>query len=199
MYRLIESIRLENGVFHHLPYHQHRMDNTVQKLAGSQNQVILKTVIKKLVVPQNGIYKYRVVYTTDGEWQHELIPYKAMPIHSLKVMYDNAIKYDYKYADRSKLDMLFNKRGRANDILIVKNGLVTDTSYNNVVFYDGLRWITPAMPLLPGVMRAVLLDAGEIQEEELMLSHLNRFKKIKLINALVGFNGPEFPVTHILF
>lgn len=198
MYRLLESVRLENGEFHHLPYHQLRMDSTVQKLTGSQNQVILETLIKNLVFPQHGIYKYRVVYTTNSEWQQELIPYKPIPINSLKVVYDNAINYDCKYADRSKLNKLFHKRSRADDILIIKNGFVTDASYSNVVFYDGVRWVTPSTPLLPGVMRTVLLEAGEISLAEIRVNKLNRFKKIKLINALLGFNGPEFPVSHIL-
>lgn len=199
MFRLVESIRLENGVWHYLPYHQQRMDQAVQLLTGKQNRINLLLALKNISIPATGLYKCRVLYTTRGEWEHELHPYKVRAVNSVKLVYADRIHYSCKYEDRSELDRLFLERGQADDILIIKNGLVTDASYSNVLFYDGVRWITPSTPLLPGVMRAVLLHAGKIHTEEIPVSRINRFKKIKLINALLGFQGPEFPVSHILF
>ena len=40
--------------------------------------------------------------------------------------------YRYKSADRSLLDRLFALRGAADDVLIVRRGLITDTSIANV-------------------------------------------------------------------
>jgi len=67
------------------------------------------------------------------------------------------------------------------------------------VFYDGLRWITPAQPLLKGTMRQQLLDAGVIHEDAIRAAQIPLFKKVRLINALLGFDGPELSVSEIVF
>jgi 4-amino-4-deoxychorismate lyase len=199
MYRLIESIRLEDGTLHHLSYHQKRMDESVFRLTGKPNQIKLAEILKHLPLPATGKYKCRVVYTTTGEYTYTITPYILNPVNTLQVVYDDTIDYACKFENRGKLDQLFQARWQADDILIIKNGLVTDTSYCNVCFYDGARWITPSAPLLPGVMRQVLLDAWQIQAEEIRTGDIPKFQKVKLINALLGFTGPEFPVSQILF
>jgi 4-amino-4-deoxychorismate lyase len=78
-------------------------------------------------------------------------------IESLKLVEDNTISYRHKYSDRSHLLELMNMRGDCDDILIVKDGYITDTSFSNIVFFDGDKWVTPARPLLRGTMRESLL------------------------------------------
>lgn len=126
-------------------------------------------------------------------------PYEAKNITSLKIVYDNAIEYAYKFEDRSVLNNLFSQRNDCDDILIIKNGLVTDSSYSNVVFFDGARWITSAKPLLAGTMRQYLLDTGAIFEDEIRVEQISLFKKVRLINALLGFDVPELSVSQIVF
>ena len=58
--------------------------------------------------------------------------------------------YSLKYQDRSKLDRLFAMRGDRDEVLITINGIITDTSYSNVVLFDGSTWYTPEQPLLEG-------------------------------------------------
>jgi len=197
MYRLVESIRLQDGAFHNLPYHQQRMDESVRRLSGSPNRIRLANVL--IPIHEKGLYKFRLVYTTEGAWQHTITSYQPVRVNSLQVVYNDEINYSCKFENRSNLQKLFAGRGLADDVLIVKNGLVTDASYSNVVFFDGRHWVTPSTPLLPGVMRQVLLDAGEVRAEEIPVRAITTFKKVKLINALLGFQGPEFPVSHILF
>jgi 4-amino-4-deoxychorismate lyase len=197
MYRLVESIRLQDGTFHNLPYHQQRMDESVCRLTGSPNCIRLANMLTP--IQEKGLYKFRLVYTTGGDWQHTITAYQPVRVTSLQVVYDDEINYPFKFEDRSNLQKLFARRGHADDVLIVKNGLVTDASYSNVVFFDGQHWITPSTPLLPGVMRTMLLDAGEIRADEIPFRTITTFQKVKLINALLGFQGPEFPVSHILF
>lgn len=85
-----------------------------------------------------------------------------------------------------------------DDILIVKNGFVTDSSISNIIFFDGYKWVTPDTPLLKGTMRQFLLEAAEIKEETITVQNLTTFTSFRLINAMLGFDGPEIDVSKIV-
>lgn len=198
MFRLIESIRLQNGNFHRLNYHQHRMDRSVEELSGKKNLISLATGLGNYNPPQTGLYKCRVVYGGTIE-SVEFIPYEVKPVNTLKVVYDQEIEYPHKYTDRYKLNTLFSQRQLCDDILIVKDGFVTDSSYSNIVFYDGVNWITPSTPLLKGTMRQFLLDTSEIKVRPVRIQDIRSFKSFRLINAMLAFDGPEIDVSQIVF
>jgi 4-amino-4-deoxychorismate lyase len=81
-------------------------------------------------------------------------------------------------------------------IIFIKDGRITDSSYSNLIFYDGYRWLTPGEPLLAGTMRASLLADWKIHEEHINPNQLHLFKTFKLINALNNFeDAPEYPVS----
>lgn len=198
MFRLFESIRLENGNFHRLRYHQQRMDHSVKELTGNKNLISLFDTLSKYNPPKTGLYKCRVVYTGAHLDAVEFVPYAIKPINSLKVVYDHQIEYEHKFTDRNKIEELLNQRQYCDDILIIKNGFITDSSYSNIIFYDGVNWITPNAPLLRGTMRQFLLDTAEIQAADIEVKDIPAFKSFRLINALRAFDGPEIDVSRIV-
>ena len=128
----------------------------------------------------------------------EFEPHQHRRVESLKLVHADEIDYRYKYADRSKLQSLYLQRGDCDDILIVKKGRLSDSFYANVIFRKGNDWITPDTPLLPGTMRASLLNRGLIREESLKPDDLSLFQGIKLINALHDIhNTIELPMEAI--
>ncbi len=157
MQHLLESLKLEDGVFSNLSYHEQRLHQAQLALFG---QVTIWSLAHHLSVPdyaQRGVYKCRVRYGRAIE-QVEFVPYQLRPVHTLRRIHCDSINYAHKYADRRPLNELFEQRGNCDDVLIIKNGLVTDTSYANIIFYDGARWVTPAHPLLRGTQRQHLLE-----------------------------------------
>ena len=112
----------------------------------------------------------------------------------------DTISYGYKYADRSALDILYNLRGNCDDILIVIMGCITDSYYATVAMWDGERWYTPDTPLLPGTMRASLLEQGVLKASRLLAGELHRFQFIRLINAMHSLEeGPEISVDAVSY
>ncbi len=199
MFRLLESIRLEDGECFNLHYHQQRMDESIELLSGIENKIQLDSFLQKQDLPGNGKFKCRIVYSEVGVIEMKITPYETKVVNTLKIIHDDTIDYLLKFEDRATLNNLFAQRNKCDDILIVKNGFVTDASYSNVVFYDGLRWITPTQPLLKGTMRQYLLDADVIHEDAIRAEQIPLFKKVRLINALLGFEGPELSVSQIVF
>ncbi|GAB3170313.1 hypothetical protein GCM10027291_21870 [Telluribacter humicola] len=145
-----------------------------------------------------GTYKCRLTYgeqVESIEWE----PYTPRPIRSLQVVHDVSIDYGHKYRDRQQLNALAEQRGTCDDVLIVQQGLVTDTSYCNVAFYDGEQWLTPSTPLLPGTQRAFLLDQGIIEEAPIRVEELDRYSEVKLFNAMLSWEeGPVLSTSQIM-
>ena len=111
---------------------------------------------------------------------------------------DNNISYTFKSTDRHELDRLLALRNGCDEVIIVKNGLITDTSFTNVAFFDGHKWVTPAQPLLNGTMRQWLLQCGQLTEAQITPASLTSFQRIMLFNAMIGAHELELPTTHII-
>lgn len=196
MQHLLESIRLEDGVFSNLSYHEQRLQQAQRALFG---RVTIQALAHHLNVPdyaRRGVYKCRVRYGRAVE-QVEFLPYHHRPVRSLRRVHCDTINYPHKYADRRLLNELYAQRGNCDDVLIIKGGLVTDTSYANVVFYDGARWVTPVHPLLRGTQRQYLLDAGLIQEVVIEEEDLRHFQQFQIINAFHAFPSNSYVVSGI--
>lgn len=69
-------------------------------------------------------------------------------------------------------DILAAQKGDCDEIIIIKNGLVTGTSFTNIAIYKDGKWITPKHPLLLGTKRAALLEKGIIQEADITVDDL---------------------------
>jgi 4-amino-4-deoxychorismate lyase len=196
--QFFETIKVDGNQLSNLDYHQKRMDRTRMEVKGLKIPIELK---KSIIIP-NGLpgqlIKCRVTYSEKIE-KIEFEPYTPRKIKSLKIVIDNDVEYNYKYSDRDKLNLLFNQKDNCDEILIVKNGLITDTSFSNIVFYDGKKYVTPTNPLLKGTMRQKLMDFHRISEGEIMLTDLRRFKSAFLINAMMDMNDAiEIKIENIV-
>jgi 4-amino-4-deoxychorismate lyase len=181
---LFETIRIERGMPVHLPYHETRMQASAMECLGIHRHYSLKNLI---VVPpefSSDPVKCRVFYDHQVE-RIDFELYVRRKISRLRVVDAAGIDYCHKFTDRSVLDRLLAQRGDADDILIVHDGLVTDASYANLIFFDGGRWLTPRHPLLRGTCRQRLLDEGLIVEKDILVTELGRFMGFKLINAML--------------
>lgn len=197
--QFVETIKIKNGKALALPYHQARMDRTISHLVSISHEEsishfsFLISNLESLLSPkpEMNLYKARVVYGAQGVETIEYAPYQMRTIRSLKVVEDDEIDYTYKSTDRSQLNALAAQKGDCDEIIIVKNGLLTDTSFTNLALYDGSSWLTPKHPLLHGTKRAQLLEAGIIREADLTLEDLKRAQKVSLFNAMIDFGECE--------
>jgi len=196
MYRFIETIKLLDGEFAHLDYHQQRMDRTIKKFFDQENAIYLKEYLAHQSFLTEGLFKCRIVYDKTIS-SVEFLPYTIKPVCSLKVVHAHSIEYAYKFEARDQLLELYNQRGLHDEIIIVENNLITDALYANLVFFDGATWITPTSYLLNGTMRQILIDQRKIKAAQISLSDITNFEKVKLINSMLGFEGPEIPVSQI--
>lgn len=197
MYRLLETIKINHGILHNMNLHNERFNRSRRQLFGIDETIRLEDEIRLQANSINGLCKCRLVYGRFIE-EIEIIPYQFRRINSLKIIENNDIQYTFKYENRNAINQLFQLKDKCDDILIVNNGMVTDTSYCNIVFSDGKRLLTSSTPLLKGTKRQKLLNEGVITEDEIRLKDIRFFKKVILINAMIDIeDNMEIPTDRI--
>jgi 4-amino-4-deoxychorismate lyase len=199
MYQLVESVRIENRQLQHIELHNQRLNKALKELFGIDKKICLEDVI---AIPANLTeerYKCRV--TVSPENINVCIkPYIQREIKTLKIVHDNEIDYSFKTDNRQQLDAAFEKREDCDDIIIVKNGSVTDSWAANILLFDGHDWITSDTPLLEGVQRDYLLSQNQIKKRRVWVTDLPSYQKIKLINAMIDFErAPIIDIPDGLF
>lgn len=184
--KFLETIKVFDGKIYNLSFHQDRYESVLNSF-GIDSYQTLATFIK---APSKGLYRCRLVYTADNIEDIEVTFYKytKKKINSLKIVYDDSIEYCKKYLNRDTINELYEKRASCDDILIVKNSFITDTSIANIAFFKKGIWYTPKKPLLKGTTRQRLLDEKKIIEEDIKIEDLKNFSQIALFNAMIDFD-----------
>ena len=192
MCQFIETIRIENGVIHNLEYHNQRFNSTRRHFFPHAIDLDLGTSIK--VPSEGGRIKCRILYNEEIR-EITYTPYTLRHIHSLQMIHCNSLNYRYKSSSRNELNALFAQRNSCDDVLIVKNGMLTDTSIANIAVSNGSQWFTPAKPLLEGTQRAFLINKGIVIPKDIIVEEVFCYKKIVLFNALIPFGELIIPIT----
>lgn len=188
MDRFIESIRVSDGVPFNLERHLLRVDYTLAShgcLTSERQSVIneIESIAIELSKGVSQLSKLRIEYSKIVR-DVSCTPYIKREIKSLRVVEGGDISYRFKYADRTNIDSLYDKRGDCDDIIITRHGVVTDASYANIVFSHGNMYYTPAEPLLRGTMMAYLIDKGIVIPKRILAKDLHDYERLFLINAM---------------
>jgi 4-amino-4-deoxychorismate lyase len=134
---------------------------------------------------EKGIFRCRVLYGQEIE-QIDYLPYTPKKIQSLKII-SSDIEYHYKYANREKLDALLRPHPQVDEVIIEKDGLLTDTTISNIAFFADGKWYTPKKPLLEGTMREKFLRKGILHPRDIRKDEVDNYSHVALINAMIGF------------
>lgn len=184
MQKLIETIKIVAGQPQFLEYHQRRFNRSRLELFGIQKEIKLENYLKD--IPTDRIYKCRIIYATEIE-ETEYVIYQQKFFKKFKIVKNDDIDYKFKFYDRAIFEKLTRLKEKADDILIIKRGLITDTSIANVAFLFQNQWLTPKFPLLKGTTRERLLTNCKLIEEDISIYDLKSFSKMALINAMIDF------------
>lgn len=192
----IETLRIRNGEIRNIAYHQSRMSYTMLEHFNSDISTLLADAIldRAEKLQADITYKCRVTYGKSIE-KIEFEKYNIKHQTAIKVVEANDLDYSFKYADRSDLTKRLELNPNYTDVLIIKNGYVTDTSYANLVFFKDGKMFTPSTPLLAGTMRQSLLKNGLINEVPIRFEDAFEYDEFMLINSMMDLD--ESPIYDI--
>lgn len=178
-----ETICIKNGIVQGIEAHQVRMRDTALRFGFHAPELPDLSARLPFELRDNEKVKCSVVY-------HEHIlsitftAYRQKQVDSLKLV-EAEVDYSFKFSDRSVLNRLLQEKGDRDEILIVKNGCITDTSFSNLVFSKNEQFFTPDSYLLNGTKRQQLFREGKIRETRVTVDNLHDFDKVYLINAML--------------
>lgn len=177
--KYFETIKCEDYEVFNLEYHNKRVSNTIA----------MNLNLQEYIYPlSNKLLRCKLVYDETGILSVDYYEYKKREISSFKLVYEDTIDYSRKFLNREVIDSLYNKKENCDEIIIIKNNLLTDTSIANIaILIDGI-WLTPKIPLLEGTTRARLIENREIFEKDITIDMLYKAEKIALMNAMIDFN-----------
>lgn len=188
---LVETIKIKDGILFNMDYHSERFNRSRKELFGTGLNLDLRD---SLVIPayaMKGLFKCRIEYD-DHIRKIEFLPYEIKKIRTLRLVEAGELDYSFKFINRKAIDNLFQLRYECDDILMIKNGRVADTSYANIIVRGRENiWYTPSSPILAGTKRAFLLDKGLIKEKEITPAGLRRFRELRIINSMIDIDDSE--------
>lgn len=196
MFQFIESIKVEDQEVFLLDFHQKRVNQTFAHF-GKEGSIDLSKIFKNLDHDEDGLFKLRVAYDLDKKVRTQMIPYAIPEIQDFQLVENNTFDYSFKFEDRKELEKM-KMKSKAEEIIIIKNNHITDTSFSNLLFMKGKEWFTPTTYLLNGVQRQNLLKKKKIKEMEITLQNIKQFSHFQLINALNDFDDMFiYPIDRI--
>lgn len=196
MSQFIESIKVEDQELFLLEFHQKRVNDTFAHF-GKEGSIDLEKIFKNLNHDEDGLYKLRFTYDLNKKFRTMMIPYAIPEIQDFQLVENNIYDYSFKFEDRKELEKM-KMKSKAEEIVIVKNNHITDTSFSNILFQKGKEWFTPSTYLLNGVQRQHLLKKKKIKEAEITLQNIKEFSHFQLINALNDFDDMFiYPISKI--
>lgn len=196
--RLLETICIKDGVIQNIYYHNLRFNASRQALFPETSSLNLLNFIQIPNEYKLGIVKCRILYRAEIE-EVQYIKYKTKKIEKVKVVETN-LEYDHKWEDRTALKALLASEPNFDEILMVKDGFITDCSYANIVFKKDNEFFTPKKPLLKGTKRQHLLDEEILIEKNIKPSDLKKYSHFSLINAFNDFDLTKFlPIKNITY
>ena len=192
----IETIQLIDGQPMRIDFHQARVDRSLNSFYGSHTHFDLQTCIDVPEPFRNGVAKCRVVYkkkVVDIHYGN----YSEKRPKCIKLV-ESDVRYAFKFADRMVFQELLESNPGYDDVILTRNGLITDSTYCNLLFRKQGAWYTPEEPLLEGTRRASLLQSGLVRTAKIHKNDLDHYDALMLVNALLEFKAARaLPISII--
>lgn len=192
-YPLFETVAVERGEILNLDYHQMRYEQALHQYYGRKvlpfnlQEILQKSTALLTLKRSEPLIRCRIDYN-DQDYRLQCFAYQRKVFRSFQPVICDHINYGLKFSDRRIFAELLRQKGKHDEIIIIKQGLVTDCTIGNLLFRKNQQWFTPEAPLLNGTQRAKLLAEKRIQTLNIKRQDIAQFDEIRLINAMNPFS-----------
>ncbi len=196
-FRLIESLRLENGDYTHLDRHVARLVASAGYFSFVYDEEKIRQELSDHAVHTTGLRKVRLLLAADGaidvssELLVESCAVLRVAVSRISVDSHDRMRY-HKTTCRELFDNARACRPDCDEVLLLnEHGQLTEGSYHTLVARLDGQCVTPPLScgLLPGVLREELLEHGELLEQILYPDDLERAEEVWLINSVRGWRS----------
>ena len=197
-FSLIETLRFDTHGYLLLERHLQRLAGSAGYFGFNLDADALRERLHDLGQGLAGVHKVRVLLASDGNITLESQPLAATdptaPAALIAISHKRVNSTDPFLYHKTTRRALYDDQLRAHPgcydcIFLNERGEVTEGSYNTIVIALNGERLTPSLDcgLLPGVLRAELLEVGAIREAVLTQEHLRAADTIWLVNSVRGW------------
>ena len=194
---LLETLRLEDGAYRHLPEHLARMEQAAAHFGVPWDATAVHQCLQVLAGshPQ-GAWRTRLLLDAAGSPRAEAFALAPTPEPVLLRLAQRPLAQAHGEFVRHKTTRRAHyaafapqEPGVFDTVLWNEEGEITESTFGNIAMLLDGRWVTPplASGLLPGVGRAVALREGRVIEAVVRLQDLPRVQGWAFINSLRGW------------
>ena len=205
-FSLIESLRFDRNGYLLLERHMQRLAGSAGYFGFTLDAEALRQRLAEFGNGLSGVQKVRVLIAPDGSstlTSQALVATDqsahAATIAVSELRVDSTDPFRYHKTTRRKLydDQLRAHPGCYDVVFLNERNEVTEGSYNTIVIALKGELLTPALDcgLLPGVMRAELLEVGAVREAVLTLDDLQAADTFWLVNSVRGWRECRLQTT----
>ncbi|MFC4620956.1 chorismate-binding protein [Comamonas nitrativorans] len=196
---ILETLALADGTLRHGAWHLERMARAAQHFAYPWDADAARAAVQTLACqhPQ-GLWRVRLLLHADGRFTAQAFACPSSPdqvllhwaVAPLAQTHSEFVRF--KTTRRGHYDALAPTAGSGafDSLLFNAAGEITECTRGNIAaLLDDGRWVTPplACGLLPGIGRAVALQAGRVEEGVLRLEDVPRVRAWAFMNSLRGW------------
>jgi len=197
-FSLIESLRFDAQGYLLLERHLQRLAGSAAYFDYILDIDTLRRQLQDLGQELSGCHKVRVLLDSNGSASVESQPLtaagQAQPPAVIAISERRVASADPFLYHKTTRRELYDNQLRAHPgcydvIFLNERDEITEGSYNTIVCALGGELLTPALEcgLLPGVLRAELLEVGAMREAVLTLDDLQAADTIWLVNSVRGW------------
>ncbi|NLX81027.1 MAG: hypothetical protein GXZ03_05640 [Proteiniphilum sp.] len=191
---LLETICIHNNQAVNIHLHTQRMQNSAKNLGFvAPHLPNLVDIMPRSLA--NKRVRCSIKYGTDII-DILFVEYTPRVIRSLKVI-EADISYSLKFADRHPLNQLLLQKGYCDEVLVVRDNFITDTTFSNVVFENSEGLFTPDTYLLNGIKRQKLIAEGVVKETRISQNDLHKYSRVHLVNAMLDIGMSVVNIRNI--
>ncbi|MGP4068650.1 aminodeoxychorismate synthase component I [Halobacillus sp. B29] len=192
-FRLLETMRLDDGRISLLPYHLKRVQNSSDYFGFKVDQALLLRKIGEITsLYQEGLHKLRMLVDEEGNPEIECKTLDEFPSDLAAELAEQPVneqdpflfhktthrKVYEKHQKKNKMVLLWNQKGELTEFIIA----------NLVVKFNGEFYTPPiSCGLLSGTYRKQLVEEGKLKERVLRKEELEKYQEIWMINSVRGW------------
>jgi len=191
---IFETIKTVAGQPWALSRHMRRALNSARRNDQPfPNEDLIRSAVAETIAANPFLIgRLRLLFGFDGSFRvthQEYLEIKTsakLGIRDLSVEVSIPVEKRYPYTQNLRLLDEANSAGFDDYILVNRAGFITETAIANLVFeFDG-EWVTPPLSdgVLPGVMRALLVEKNGVIVRQLPASQLNQIESGFVVSSL---------------
>ncbi|MDP3191815.1 aminodeoxychorismate synthase component I [Rhodoferax sp.] len=194
-FQLLETLRLEAGVFHHLEAHLTRLKRAASHFAYPFDESDIRQVLRNLMTDESA-WRVRLLLDDQGYPRAQTFALPPSPAPVTLQLADRPFDHAhseftrFKTTHRAHYEAFAPTDPAVFDTLLYNDaGELTECTRGNIALRIDGRWVTPPLRcgLLDGIGRELYLKEGRLHEAVVRVDDLPRVQALAFINSLRGW------------